>query len=203
MTEIILSGFSSLMLKNCRLFIFGLKDTSIFSEELIFCVLYFMTISVSRLCSHATELLHVSCNVEYLPLFCSVTRRWHGEIWHLHTVRWLVILYEWYEVSSFRTSIPLVPATVTMVIALCHACYSETRIPVDTNLIYFVEWNRIFVTVNNNTFCFATIDKVFHYSILTTCFGPYIRPSSGDVHPHTASTHIRNDYASLDAYIDK
>jgi hypothetical protein len=24
-----------------------------------------------------------------------------------------------------------------------------------------------------------------------------------DFHPHTASTHIRNDYASLDAYIDK
>jgi hypothetical protein len=33
----------------------------------------------------------------------------------------------------------------------------------------------IFVTVNNNTFCFATIDKVFYYlgSVLTTCFGPY------------------------------
>jgi hypothetical protein len=24
-----------------------------------------------------------------------------------------------------------------------------------------------------------------------------------DFHPHTASTHIRNDYASIDAYIDK
>jgi hypothetical protein len=24
-----------------------------------------------------------------------------------------------------------------------------------------------------------------------------------DFHPHTASTHIRNDYTSLDAYIDK
>jgi hypothetical protein len=23
-----------------------------------------------------------------------------------------------------------------------------------------------------------------------------------DFHPHTASTHIRNDYASIDAYID-
>jgi hypothetical protein len=32
----------------------------------------------------------------------------------------------------------------------------------------------------NYTFCFATIDKVFYYvaSVLTTCFGPYIRPSS-------------------------
>jgi hypothetical protein len=36
-----------------------------------------------------------------------------------------------------------------------------------------------FLTVNN-TFCFATTDKVFYYvaSVLTTCFGPYIRPSS-------------------------
>jgi hypothetical protein len=36
------------------------------------------------------------------------------------------------------------------------------------------------LTVNNNNFCFATIDKVFYYvaSVLTTCFGPYIRPSS-------------------------
>jgi hypothetical protein len=24
-----------------------------------------------------------------------------------------------------------------------------------------------------------------------------------DLHPHTASTHIRNDYASLDTYVDK
>jgi hypothetical protein len=32
----------------------------------------------------------------------------------------------------------------------------------------------VILTVNNNTFCFATIDKVFYYvaSILTTCFGP-------------------------------
>jgi hypothetical protein len=31
------------------------------------------------------------------------------------------------------------------------------------------------LTVNNNTFCFATIDKVFYYvaSVLTTCFGFY------------------------------
>jgi hypothetical protein len=31
------------------------------------------------------------------------------------------------------------------------------------------------LTVNNNTFCFATIDKVFYYvaSALTTHFGPY------------------------------
>jgi hypothetical protein len=30
----------------------------------------------------------------------------------------------------------------------------------------------------NNTFCFATINKVFYYvaSVLTTYFGPYIRP---------------------------
>jgi hypothetical protein len=35
-------------------------------------------------------------------------------------------------------------------------------------------------TINNNTFFFATIDKVFYYVsfVLTTCFGPYIRPSS-------------------------
>jgi hypothetical protein len=34
----------------------------------------------------------------------------------------------------------------------------------------------------NNTFFFATIDKVFYYvaSVLTTCFGPYIRSSSGE-----------------------
>jgi hypothetical protein len=33
----------------------------------------------------------------------------------------------------------------------------------------------------NNTFFSATIDKVFYYlsSVLTTCFGPYIKPSSG------------------------
>jgi hypothetical protein len=38
------------------------------------------------------------------------------------------------------------------------------------------------LTVNNNTSCFATIDKVFYYvaAVLTTCFGPYIRPSSGE-----------------------
>jgi hypothetical protein len=24
-----------------------------------------------------------------------------------------------------------------------------------------------------------------------------------DFHPHTASTHVRNDYASINAYIDK
>jgi hypothetical protein len=38
------------------------------------------------------------------------------------------------------------------------------------------------LTVNNNTFCFATIYKVFYYvaSVLTTCFGPYIRPSSSE-----------------------
>jgi hypothetical protein len=38
---------------------------------------------------------------------------------------------------------------------------------------------KLIVTVNN-TFCFATIDKVFYYvaSVLTTCFGPCIRPSS-------------------------
>jgi hypothetical protein len=41
---------------------------------------------------------------------------------------------------------------------------------------------RVILTVNNNTFCFATIDKVSYYvaSVLTTCFGPYIRPSSGE-----------------------
>jgi hypothetical protein len=35
----------------------------------------------------------------------------------------------------------------------------------------------------NNTFCFATIDEVFYYvaSVLTTCFGPYSRPSSGEI----------------------
>jgi hypothetical protein len=40
---------------------------------------------------------------------------------------------------------------------------------------------RVILTVNN-TFCFATIDKVFYYaaSVLTTCFGPYIRPSSSE-----------------------
>jgi hypothetical protein len=40
------------------------------------------------------------------------------------------------------------------------------------------------LTVNNKTFCFATIEKVFYYvaSVLTTCFGPYIRPSSGEFH---------------------
>jgi hypothetical protein len=34
----------------------------------------------------------------------------------------------------------------------------------------------------NNTFFFATIDKVFYYvsSVLTKCFGPYIRPSSSE-----------------------
>jgi hypothetical protein len=44
------------------------------------------------------------------------------------------------------------------------------------------DWRVEFRTVNNNTFCFATTDKVFYYaaSVLTTCFGPYIRPSSGD-----------------------
>jgi hypothetical protein len=37
--------------------------------------------------------------------------------------------------------------------------------------------------VNNNTFCFATIDKVFYYvaSVFTTCFSPYIRPSSSEL----------------------
>jgi hypothetical protein len=41
---------------------------------------------------------------------------------------------------------------------------------------------HVMLTVNNNTFCFATIDEVFYYvaSVLTTCFGPYIRPSSGE-----------------------
>jgi hypothetical protein len=36
--------------------------------------------------------------------------------------------------------------------------------------------------INNNTFFFATIDKVLYYVsfVLTTCFGPYIRPSSGE-----------------------
>jgi hypothetical protein len=40
---------------------------------------------------------------------------------------------------------------------------------------------RVILTVNN-TFCFATIDKEFYYvaSVLTTCFGPYIRLSSGE-----------------------
>jgi hypothetical protein len=40
---------------------------------------------------------------------------------------------------------------------------------------------RVLLTVNN-TFFFATIDKVFYYvvSVLTTCFGPYIRPSSSE-----------------------
>jgi hypothetical protein len=40
---------------------------------------------------------------------------------------------------------------------------------------------RVILTVNN-TFCFATIDKVFYYvaSVRTTCFDPYIRPSSGE-----------------------
>jgi hypothetical protein len=38
---------------------------------------------------------------------------------------------------------------------------------------------RVILTINN-TFCFATIDKVFYYvaSVLTTYFGPDIRPSS-------------------------
>jgi hypothetical protein len=33
------------------------------------------------------------------------------------------------------------------------------------------------ILIVNNTFCFATIDKVFYYvaSVLTKCFGPYIR----------------------------
>jgi hypothetical protein len=33
---------------------------------------------------------------------------------------------------------------------------------------------RVILTVNNNTFCFATTDKVFYLvaSVLTTCFGP-------------------------------
>jgi hypothetical protein len=41
---------------------------------------------------------------------------------------------------------------------------------------------RVILTVNNITFCFSTIDKVFYYvaSVLTTCFGPHIRPSSGE-----------------------
>jgi hypothetical protein len=36
----------------------------------------------------------------------------------------------------------------------------------------------LILTVNNNTFCFATIDKVFYCvaSVFMTCFGPYIRP---------------------------
>jgi hypothetical protein len=42
--------------------------------------------------------------------------------------------------------------------------------------------NSVKLTINNNTFFFATIDKVFYYVsfILTTCFGPYIRPSSSE-----------------------
>jgi hypothetical protein len=37
--------------------------------------------------------------------------------------------------------------------------------------------------INNNTFFIATIDKVFYYVsfVLTTCFGPYIKPSSGEL----------------------
>jgi hypothetical protein len=56
----------------------------------------------------------------------------------------------------------------------------------------------------NNTFCFATIDKVFYYvaSVLTTCFGPYIRPSSGEFYlilpaalgPGIHSASNRNEY---------
>jgi hypothetical protein len=44
---------------------------------------------------------------------------------------------------------------------------------------------RVILPVNN-TFCFAIIDKVFYYvaSILTTCFGPCIRPSSVECHEY-------------------
>jgi hypothetical protein len=37
-------------------------------------------------------------------------------------------------------------------------------------------------TVINNAFFSATIDKVFYYVslVITTCFGPYIRPTSGE-----------------------
>jgi hypothetical protein len=47
-------------------------------------------------------------------------------------------------------------------------------------IIEFCILLRVILTVH--TFCFATIDKVFYYvvSILTTCFDPYIRPSSGE-----------------------
>jgi hypothetical protein len=47
-------------------------------------------------------------------------------------------------------------------------------------IIRFCILLRVILTVNN-TF-FATIDKIFYYvaSVLTTCFGPYIRPSSSE-----------------------
>jgi hypothetical protein len=58
----------------------------------------------------------------------------------------------------------------------------ETSRSIVILIIGFCILLRVILTVNNNTFCFATIDKVFYYvvSVLTTCFGPYIRPSSGE-----------------------
>jgi hypothetical protein len=48
-------------------------------------------------------------------------------------------------------------------------------------IIGFCSMLRVILSVNN-TFFFATTDKVFYYvaSVLKTCFGPYIRPSSGE-----------------------
>jgi hypothetical protein len=42
---------------------------------------------------------------------------------------------------------------------------------------------RYCILTVNNAFCFATTDKIFYYvaSVLTTCFGPHIRPSSGEL----------------------
>jgi hypothetical protein len=44
---------------------------------------------------------------------------------------------------------------------------------IESNLKFNTRNNKI-ISVNYNTFCFATIDKVFYLvaSVLTTCFGP-------------------------------
>jgi hypothetical protein len=40
--------------------------------------------------------------------------------------------------------------------------FSEDLIPVDILIIGFCILLRVILIVNNNTFCFATIDKVFY-----------------------------------------